>query len=133
MKLLKFIFLTSCFSILPFAAQAHHQGDPIGDLLSQAQSLNYTAQSSWLQPNVKYAVEHFVSDISSIEDCVIYSPYGDHEDSGVSCRDEVYHVQGAWNTVARYLYDTNYDFPQVYNQYLQTQYAFQNAIRYMQR
>jgi hypothetical protein len=120
----------ACLCLLPLTASAHHEGDPIGALIDQTSALNLAVQQSWLSPNVKSAVQHFAGDINLIEGCeMLPSPVSDHQ--GPSCRDEVQHVQAAWYRVQRYLYDTNFDFPHVYQHYLNTQYAVQNALAYM--
>ncbi len=131
MNLTKSFVLALVCSVLPLSAFAHHDGDPIGELMEEAATLDSVVQSSWIRPNVKYAVSHFVQDISPLDDCSGLSPVADHQ--GPSCRGEVAHVQMAWRRVGRYLYDTNFDFPQVYNQYLRTQTALQSALAFIGR
>jgi hypothetical protein len=136
MKLVRNSLLAvACLCLLPLTARAHHNGDPIGQLLEEAAQLNAIVQQSYLSPNVQDAVEHFVGDISLIEDCEMNpAPVpGFQGYPAQSCRGEVQHVLGAWNRVQRYLYDTTYDFPQVYQQYRNTQFALRNAINYMNR
>jgi len=82
--------------------------------------LNYAVSYSTLRYAVKQAVARFAYDVDRFVDCVHGGPHitDDHDLIPGNCEFDLHHVRRSWYPVERYLYDTYYDYPQVYRRYL---------------
>ena len=116
-------------------------GSAVQQLYSEASRLNSQVQYSYLNTNVKVTVSRFANEVASLANGC--RPWGvavesandgsiDVEDHGNpsyppypggSCAYQRDRVLQSWSQVERYLYDTYYDFPAVYDQYLRTRSA----------
>ncbi len=128
----KLLLLVPLWSALAFADHSSPMGS-VGLLLAYAQDLEQAVQYSSLQYNIKSVVFEFVHQVNHLADCIRREPRpifnGHIDDIGVvgSCRSEFYGVQSSFRSVERYLYDTNWDYPDIYNAYVSTRRAL-NAI-----
>ncbi|MEK6705283.1 MAG: hypothetical protein AABZ06_05800 [Bdellovibrionota bacterium] len=148
MKLSVIICLSVMFSMGSLANTYADHGDlnPASRLRSEAQELNEIVQMSWLRYQVKYSVQRFAMQAEKAGLCAggsgglpgepgdnlqgnepgeIIKPL-DHSDG--NCAYEIQALRGVWVDVERYLYDTNYDLPSVYRQYVQTRQALRDLL-----
>lgn len=127
-----------------FAMAEHGDGETgIARLRSEAQSLNQVVYYSYINPRVKSEVRQFTQAVESLNFCETRGGRGgrgfvpnsegmvpmDHGDNPRDCFLEIQRVQYTWETVDRRLYDTRYDFPQIYFQYLETSEAYYGFLR----
>ena len=103
-----------------------------GGVVTEAGELNNVVQWSNLRPNVKQTVARFANTAAQLGYCgdAPLAPVSvelfDHG-GGAGCANLVNQLRWQWNQVERYLYDTGYDYPQVYQSYLNTRAALQQA------
>jgi len=90
----------------------------------ETDELAIAVSNSWIGFQVKTAVRHYVNDVNRLIRCVRFATrrpiFNDHtEDPGIprACAVQLQHVRRAFGPVARYLWDTNFDFPRVYRAY----------------
>ena len=107
-------------------------GDPMGSpglMLAEAQDLSDAVSTYGLRYNVQQAVFHFMTDVNKLADCVRGSarfvPQDHMEDVGVPrrCGRALGHVRRQFQPVNRYLYDTQWDLPEVYEIYREVKVA----------
>ena len=148
MKLYRIVGLSVMLSVLVsmaslVTAYADHSDDNPGSRLrAEAQELNVIVQQSWLRYQVKASVQRFAMQAERAGMCAggsgepvdrimggepdgIIKPL-DHGDG--NCIYEIQMLRNVWIDVERYLYDTTYDFPQVYRQYIQTRRAVRDFL-----
>ncbi len=123
------------FALMGGVARADHN-DPegsVGLLHYEAELLEQVVNNSYLNYNVKRTVMDFAASVGRLEQCVSFGSRSIiHDHTGdVGCPSRCsYQLQYARSTFAqtsRYLSDTQWDFPQVYNQWQRT-YRVLNAI-----
>lgn len=127
--------MLSALALMAGVARADHS-DPegsVGRLHYEAELLEQVVNNSYLNYNVKRSVMAFAGSVNRLEQCVssgARSLLHDHTDE-VGCPSQcLYQLQYArslFAQVSRYLNDTQWDFPQVYNQWART-YQVLNAI-----
>ena len=142
MKIGKFLTGVCLIAFSASPAFANHEGG--GSLQGAAAELNEQVQCSSLRYQVKYAVNFFAQQAARYsaycgETMGMTQPMNhegegiiqplDHNGGGANCRYELRNVLRSWSLVERYLYDTNYDYPNIYNSYLETRAAVQEAAR----
>lgn len=117
MKLLAII----AFIICGGNAFADHTnpGEAAEELLYESQELDQMVRYSTLRYEVKYSVSTFEQDVERLAYCL--KSY-DH-----TCGDDMQRAQYSFSQVSRYLHDTQYDYPQIYRQWLHTRYALQET------
>jgi hypothetical protein len=138
MKALTSLVLFSTFvSVSAFANHNGGGGSPTDTLLQEANELNQIVSYSTLRWPVKSAVQSFDSAAQQLATCddddngqganaTLHEPIEEPmHHNGDSCSFQLQNVLNTWSQVDRYLYDTNFDYPQVYNQYLSTRQAVQ--------
>lgn len=156
MKSSQVVTLVVTLGVLSSSVVLAEHGDlnPVARLRAEAQELNTIVQSSYIRYYVKSAVYRFARATDFLNACMNGSPWGrrgergdepfsgrsdsnqsdeslepmDHGDAQ-RCELELRRVQDTWFPVERYLYDTNYDLPQVYYQYLETSEALAAVMR----
>lgn len=81
--------------------------------------LDYVVRYSTLRYDVKWAVSNFAYDVKRLLYCVKYAQVDrDHDLLPEKCEYDLHRVQYSFYPVDRYLYDTYYDYPNVYYAYL---------------
>ncbi|MEK6705114.1 MAG: hypothetical protein AABZ06_04950 [Bdellovibrionota bacterium] len=148
MKLFGIICLLIMLPVWPLviAYADHGDADPSSRLRAEARELNEIVQQSWLRYQVKASVQRFATqaekaglcaggsgglpgepgdNILGNESSEIIKPL-DHSDG--NCIYEIQMLRNVWVDVERYLYDTTYDFPHVYRQYVQTRQALRDFL-----
>lgn len=121
-------------------AIADHEGPgSLTTLLVEVHNLKQIVDYSPLRYAVKQAVVRFMLDAEGIDRCIdgVGFPHDSADDSvaddhvtddhqgGVPdrCRYQLDVARSSFHPVERYLYDTSFDFPQVYQAYLRTRAA----------
>ena len=112
---------------------ADHTGKPgsVGNLAGETDRLDRAVQYSSLNYNVKYAVSRFSQDVDRLHDCVDHSEINrDHTGTTnpgcpSQCSYYLNYARSSFQDVERYLYDTNFDYPQVYQAYRSAKYALE--------
>ncbi|MBI1859853.1 MAG: hypothetical protein HYR96_02920 [Deltaproteobacteria bacterium] len=126
-------------------AMAAHEGTPgsIGYLVGESAELNQMVQYSYLNYQVKSVVNDFDYRTRELQQCAQYRGRGlnaglirlmdhvggefvdDHSGEGcpAECRFQLQNVQNSFRQVERFLYDTQRDFPQIFQQYLNVRQA----------
>lgn len=111
-------------------AYADHKEGSVAALAEETETLDYYVQNSTLRYRVKEAVDLFSNDVKYLEDCVRYYSVNtvvlDHsEEPGVprACEYYLRMAKDSFRPVARYLYDTDWDYPRIYRAYRDTRYA----------
>jgi hypothetical protein len=121
------MFLTAVMG-LPAPLLADHSGGTAGvaRLHNAVHQLDNHVRYSYLSPQVKQSVRRLVQEASMYYNCVNRSPspFGEHE-PGRSCEYNEQRMLQVWYSVDRFLYDTYYDFPQVYRAYEQARYEIE--------
>jgi len=141
--LVSLIFIAS----IGAASADHGSQNPAGHLRGETQELNSVVQRSWLNYNVKSAVQRFAmqanraaancgggfgGNFAEATEQLIADHAGeitnplDHNEG--NCGYEAQTLRNVWSEVERYLYDTTYDFPQVYSQYVETRQALYDFL-----
>jgi len=126
----------------------------VSRLVYESQELVQTVRYVGLNYNVQQSVDRFNYDVLRLSDCIRFYgnrglvgesslTSGDHleapdmrdhtENPGVpsQCRMNLDVARRSFAQVERYLYDTNYDYPQVYRSYLETRealYSLQSVV-----
>ena len=121
---------------LVFAASAFadHTGGSIDALVSASRNLNQTVNYSYLRYHVKSAVYGFSNEVEQLDRCADgrgferpeLMDHGTNDHTGgvpPQCQYQLNRVRASFSQVERYLYDTYYDFPQVYQAYQYTRSA----------
>lgn len=115
------------------ALAEHGEDGSYGTVVYEASRLHDTVQYSALGFRVKQAVARFHSMVHQLENCGAAPaqpnavPVGTFEHGEDGCAMIASQVRRSWSVVERYLYDTYYDYPQVYAEYLQTRNALNRA------
>ncbi len=119
MKSILLLVMVFFIGMSPLAAHAGHTvpDGSIDRLHQDAHNLNDRVQNSWLNYRVKRAVYTFTTEVSAFYKCVSSGPHWDHT-LPETCEHHFPRVWQTWYSVDRSLYDTSFDFPQVYNTYL---------------
>jgi len=124
----RFLSLLCALALTSSVVRAGH-GDPEGStglLEYEAEQLEQIVNSSYLNYNVKRSVIDFAGSVHRLIECVNYGTrriFHDHSDEvgcPSQCTGELQYAQSAFAQVSRYLRDTQWDFPQVYNQWRRT-------------
>ena len=127
----------------------HSGSEAITRLHDDTNRLESVVQTSWLRYRVKSAVHRLSNEVSAYFQCSATEEPGDDEPGGtgpggdepggtgpgpvganpsvstrdhtdpVDCESKEQQVRRAWSIVNRYLYDSYYDLPQVYEAYVQ--------------
>ncbi len=142
MKLKLNVAILSLLFALPAFAD-HGDGGGVARLHEDTHRLESIVQNSYLRYRVKLAVRRLTSEVSALFKCsgsdepggdepggpgggggepggpVHLSGTWDHVDPTGSCEAIEQRVRQAWYPVDRYLYDSYYDLPQVYQAYVQ--------------
>jgi hypothetical protein len=135
----KVIFhLAVLLPLIATSAKADHDSPmgSIGRLMYETTELQREVNYSWLRHHVKASVNRFTYDVQALFYCAqqgfrntaLAAPRPDHtEEVGCPhwCRQQMARAQYSFDSVSRYLYDTNWDYPNVYRAWLHTQ----DAIR----
>jgi len=124
---------------LVFAASAfadHQGGGGVDNLVQAARNLNQTVRYSSLRYAVKSSVYSFTYQVESLDRCIDgarlirpeimdHEGANDHTGGGVppQCQYQLNNVRNSFGPVDRYLNDTYYDYPQVYQAYQYAQSA----------
>ncbi len=140
------IFAVSFLLPTTLALADHQGGDPTDRLATEAQELNSIVSWSSLRYNVKMSVSSFTGAAQQLASCRDGNPNNepnsekvessepsshsieDHGGGGNNCSYQLLRTLSSFSPVDRYLSDTYYDYPQVYQQYLQVRDAV-NAVR----
>lgn len=111
--------------VLSLIAGAQLRADhnsPVGSvalLMAYTDDLERAVRYSSLNYNIQSSVYRFASDVDRLAECVRYGgPFDDHtENPGVpqQCRYQLDYARSSFSVVSRYLWDTNYEYPQVYH------------------
>ncbi|MBF0312148.1 MAG: hypothetical protein HQK50_06620 [Oligoflexia bacterium] len=98
-------------------------------LQNASEALNYQVQVSSLRVPVKASVAKFASEVSRLRYCSLLTPSDDpirpnliiqpFDHNSDNCEYTLQKIRSAWMPVERYLYDTYYDYPHIYQRYLQ--------------
>lgn len=136
--------LTMLVGVVAVADHSSPSGS-VARLQYETQELLQTVRYVGLNYNVQQAVNRFYYDVERLADCVRFNggrgvrntsfSKGDHLDGpdfrdhdelvGVpyQCRTNLDMARRSFTPVERYLYDTSYDYPQVYRSYMETREA----------
>ncbi len=119
------LMLSICFiSVFSNLALADHTA-PLGSinaLLNDSRNLQYQVSYSTLRYTVKDALARFQYRVEQFGRCVsVGRPTRDHDTIPESCEYSLRDVQREFYVVNRYLYDTYYDYPYIYNTYSRVQ------------
>lgn len=114
------VVLTMFLSGIAFASR-DHTGGAVDTLVYDASQLEQMVRYSPLNYSVKDAVSRFNYDVERLGYCADHSR--DHDGCPAACKYDLYNAQESFRPVSRYLYDTQYEYPQIYNQYRRTQYS----------
>ena len=111
------------FAILmsAFVAKADHTlpAGSLAHLRRDTYDLDREVQYSTLNYQVRRTVSVFAYDVSRFLSCVgARAVSRDHDVIPAQCEYALDRVHSSWYPVERYLYDTDYDYPQVYYRYL---------------
>ena len=113
----------------PASLIADHTGGSAGvaRLLNTANQLQYQVNCSYLRPQVKQSVYRLVQEVNMYYNCAVRTPglWDDHNPGTYSCEYNEQRVLQVWYSVDRFLSDTYYDFPQVYQAYQQMRYEIE--------
>ncbi|MBI1861179.1 MAG: hypothetical protein HYR96_09710 [Deltaproteobacteria bacterium] len=90
----------------------------VHELHEAAHQLEYEVRYTYLSYRVKQAVSRFTSNVVRFYTCVGGNPADDHETVGTACYGPLRSAQQTFYPVERYLYDTYYDYPRVYQEYV---------------
>ena len=126
-KVTKLVSAAALMSALLFnTAQADHKKGSTAALAFETSNLSYFVENSWLRYSVKNSVKRFERDVDYLSQCVRYSSVNnivlDHtEDEGVPriCEYNLRMAYDSFRSVDRYLYDTEWDLPNVFRAYLE--------------
>lgn len=100
-------------------ARADHNA-PLGSIRAlhdQAHQLDNAVQYSYLSYRVKQVVSRLAYDVSRFYQCTGGNPADDHDLVPGTCYGPLRSIQQSFYQVDRYLYDTGYDYPYIYQQY----------------
>ncbi len=116
-------------------AYADHEKGSSAALAFETRTLNDYVQNSSLRYNVKEAVYRFNYDVMNLVQCVRYqgvnSATNDHTDKPgipMACEYNFRIAQDSFRPVERYLYDTSFDYPGVYQAFLEVKYSLYSII-----
>ncbi len=122
MKLRNLVLVLFAAATLHFtSALADHTlpSGSIARLKRDTYDLGRAVQYSTIAYQVKSAFSRFSYDVSRFISCVQQRPQErDHDLIPSSCEYDLDRLHSSWYPVERYLYDTNYDYPNVYYRYL---------------
>ena len=116
----------------------HGGGGPYVSVSYEARQLNNVTQWSSLRPNVKQTVSRFAYTANELGNCdfdepgrhllVLANSVEPNDHTGdPRCQGLMNQLHWQWHQVEHFLYDTNYDYPQVYQAYIRTRDALNNA------
>lgn len=134
-KMFKMAMVGLMFAMSGVAMADHNDGGRYGNVRNRAYELNQVVQWSGLRWNVQNAVSRLAQSTSQLDDrfMVPTQPMQpaslnrfDHNDGG-SNNYVIQQIRSEWYEVERYLYDTNYDYPQVYRAYRNLRHALRQA------
>ena len=154
MSIKSFLVLLVAIAWTPIALADHPDDPPRGGgamaLYNASENLERTVRWSGISWRVVSAVNYFGSNVHRFYQCsrfgdgdlepnevvmdqpeerIVDQPDFEHPDEG-NCRSQMNSVQGAWYQVDRYLYDTNWDYPQVYRAYMRVRRALNRVGRF---
>ena len=135
------IVLTASMFLVGGVAFADHNHGQEGysRVINEVSNLNNLVQSSWLQSGIKQTVSRFHASVHQLDMCggnqfqfnpafELIAPMDHGGDSGgYDCQNLINRLRWQWREVDRYLYDTNYDFPNVHQAYHETKDALVDA------
>jgi hypothetical protein len=130
MKTLGFMSLFCALALTSSVASADHT-DPVGSvgrLEHESRELQREVSYTNLNYNVKRAVSDFDREVFELVNCVEFGfrDHTDHVGCPQRCGYQLRRTQTSFQEVARYLRDTQYDYPYVYDQYQHTSRALRS-------
>lgn len=132
-KMFKVAMIGLLFAMSGVAMADHNDGGRYDNVRDRAYELNQVVQWSGLRWHVREAVSRLVQSTSQLDDRYIapIQPASvhrfDHNEGGGSNSYVIQQIRSEWYQVERYLYDTNYDYPQVYQSYRRLRHALRQA------
>lgn len=115
---LSVFFLVFLYGTLALADHTLPSGS-LARLARDTYSLDSSVRYSSLRYEVKMAVSRFAYDVERFIRCTQNGPITrDHDLIPESCEYDLHQVQRSFYPVDRYLYDTYYDYPHVYRNYV---------------
>ncbi len=106
--------------LLPAAVRADHTGAQVAARLhADAHNLENVVRYAYLRYQVKQAVYNFTAQATALFQCASSQPRNGTWDHTGDCEMYEQRVRQSFYPVDRYLYDTYYDLPYVYQAYIQ--------------
>ena len=121
-------YTTFIYTFAPALADHTNPNHPLDRLVMDTDRLEYQVWYSNLRYEVKSAVRNFAYDVDYFARCMDMYPQNPLYPNHSVCRFEFDRVRYSFYSVDRYLYDTYYDYPQIYNSYRRVK----DDLRYFQ-